>query len=155
MWLLRHIKLLICLNASIRRTQFCMALNSYKSTCLNWRDGWPVDQDGNTYGLRSTRMPSRRTATEFSVIEKTRDSLVRIPSYMLSSCSVGISDGQRAFLFNRHFHFLCNCAGLHGNDSRSFLYALDLTCICYRCHLLIRGFIGHFMSRCNEADHRR
>ena len=30
MWLLRHIKLLICLNASIRRTQFCMALNSYK-----------------------------------------------------------------------------------------------------------------------------
>ena len=24
----RHIKLLICLNASIRRTQFCMALNS-------------------------------------------------------------------------------------------------------------------------------
>ena len=29
MWLLRHIKLLICLNASIRRTQFCMALNSY------------------------------------------------------------------------------------------------------------------------------
>ena len=30
MWLLRHIKLLICLNASIRRTQFFMALNSYK-----------------------------------------------------------------------------------------------------------------------------
>ena len=30
MWLLRHIKLLICLNASIRRTQFCMALNSYQ-----------------------------------------------------------------------------------------------------------------------------
>ena len=30
MWLLRHIKLLIYLNASIRRTQFCMALNSYK-----------------------------------------------------------------------------------------------------------------------------
>ena len=30
MWLLRHIKLLICLYAGIRRTQFCMALNSYE-----------------------------------------------------------------------------------------------------------------------------
>ena len=30
MRLLRHVKLLICLNASIRRTQFCMALNSYQ-----------------------------------------------------------------------------------------------------------------------------
>ena len=29
MWLLRHIKLHICMNASIRRMQFCMALNSY------------------------------------------------------------------------------------------------------------------------------
>ncbi len=30
MELLRHIKLLFCLNASIHRKQFCMALNSYK-----------------------------------------------------------------------------------------------------------------------------
>jgi hypothetical protein len=30
MWLLRHIKLLFCTNASIHRKQFCMALNSYK-----------------------------------------------------------------------------------------------------------------------------
>ena len=30
MWLPRHIKLLFCLNASIHRKQFCMALNSYK-----------------------------------------------------------------------------------------------------------------------------
>ena len=29
MWLPRHIKLLFCLNASIHRKQFCMALNSY------------------------------------------------------------------------------------------------------------------------------
>ena len=29
MWLLRHIKLLFCMNASIHRKQFCMALNSY------------------------------------------------------------------------------------------------------------------------------
>ena len=29
---IRHIKLLICLNASIRRTQCCMALNSYYKT---------------------------------------------------------------------------------------------------------------------------
>ncbi len=29
MWLLRHITLLFCVNTSIRRTQFCMALNSY------------------------------------------------------------------------------------------------------------------------------
>ena len=28
--LLRHIKLLFCMNASIHRKQFCMALNSYK-----------------------------------------------------------------------------------------------------------------------------
>ena len=32
MWLPRHIKLLFCLNASIHRKQFCMALNSYKKT---------------------------------------------------------------------------------------------------------------------------
>ena len=30
MWLSRHIKLLFCLNASIHRKQFCMALNNYK-----------------------------------------------------------------------------------------------------------------------------
>ena len=30
MWLPRHIKLLFCLNASIHRKQFCMALNNYK-----------------------------------------------------------------------------------------------------------------------------
>ena len=32
MWLPRHIKLLFCLNASIHRKQFCMALNSYKKS---------------------------------------------------------------------------------------------------------------------------
>ena len=34
MWLPRHIKLLFCLNASIHRKQFCMALNSYHNTMI-------------------------------------------------------------------------------------------------------------------------
>ena len=73
MWLPRHIKLLFCLNASIHRKQFCMALNSYQKKSIRWRTLFctgklPTGLEPVIYWLRINRSTNWATEALWTVL---------------------------------------------------------------------------------------